>query len=168
MHCKFGQFFRSTVGIVLIGLLPAQAVEQPVPIPVTVAESDVFEVVARLEDEGLVLYVDRTDTNAPVLGAELEIEQNGQSSKAAFRAERGDYLVTDAAWLKPLRKPGTHALAMTVVAGSEADLLGADLVVAVAAAAPTEGSVDWRWGLLLVLGVLAMAGWMRRAKGAKA
>ena len=81
---KFGQF--ALLGAAL--LLSTRLFAAEGLIPVAVAESESFEVVARLQDEGLVFYIDRSDSNAPVLGAVLEVESAGKSAKATFRAER--------------------------------------------------------------------------------
>jgi hypothetical protein len=110
---KFGQIFLLTAALLLAGGLYAAEGQTPV----AVAESESFEAVGRLEDEGLVFYIDRSDSNAPVLGATLEVDSAGKSAKAVFRAERGDYLVADAEWLKPLRQPGQYPLGLTLIAG---------------------------------------------------
>lgn len=105
------------------------------PVPVVVAESETFEAVGRLEAEGMSWFIDRADSNAPVLNAALEVEANGKTVKAVFRPERGDYLIADEAWLKPLRAKGEYALALTLLAGEESDLLTADLHVEAPASA---------------------------------
>lgn len=162
---KFGQFGLLGAALLLTtSLFAAEGM-----IPTAVAESESFEVVGRLQDEGLVFYIDRSDSNAPVLGAVLEVESAGKSIKAAFRAERGDYLVADAEWLKPLRQPGEYPLGLTLIAGDESDLLSASLDVPADAA---SGSViaDWGWlgkggaGLVAVLGLFALS---RFRKGAR-
>ena len=53
MNFNFGHFFRSTVAFAL-AVPVALAADVPAPIPVAVAESEAFEVVGRLEDEGFV------------------------------------------------------------------------------------------------------------------
>lgn len=118
-------------------------------IPVAVAESESFEVVGRLQEEGLVFYIDRSDSNAPVLGATLEVELAGKSAKAVFRGEQGDYQVADAEWLKALRQPGEHALALTLLVGEESDLLGLNMDVHGESTATilTDGRGRWIAGL---------------------
>lgn len=126
--------------------LPALAAE--VPLPVVTAESEAFEVVGRLEAEGLILHVDRAPSNEPVLAATLEIEADGRSVTAVFRPVSGDYLIADGAWLAPLRQAGEHALALTLIAGEDSDLLSGELIVAAApAAAVASGG---RLGLVLL------------------
>lgn len=91
--------------------------------------SELFEIVGRLHADELSLFVDRFDSNAPVVGASVEIESGGHKANATFHADLGDYSVTDAALLTALKKPGGHALVLTVMAGDDADLLDATLVV---------------------------------------
>lgn len=129
---------KSTLLAVALLLAVRLAGAAPQVLPVAVAESEMFEAVGRLEAEGFSWYIDRADSNAPVLGAHLEVEANGRAVQAVFRPAQGDYLIADRAWLAPLRQPGEHALALTLVAGEESDLLSAEFhVEAVAADAPT-------------------------------
>ncbi len=175
---NFGLFFRLTVGPAVVSMLvgfllaaagPAWAVEGPAPQPVAVAESELFEVVARLGEDGLVLHVDRPDSNAPVLAAELELEHGGKAVKAVFRPAQGDYLVADRAWLQAFGQPGSYPLAMTVIAGEDSDLLSADLRVMATAEGPGAAAMDRRWGFALALLAAVAAGfWWRRRKGAQA
>ena len=166
---KIRLFFRLTAALLLTLPFSAQAGDVALPIPIVVAESESFEVVGRLDTEGFVFFVDRAASNAPVLNAALEVEQGGRKAKARFRNESGDYLIDDAAWLQPLRRPGEYALAFTLVAGDEADLLSADFVVSgpstAAAALPTAGG--WAAGIsgLALLLLLGGAWWRRRAHG---
>lgn len=164
MNFNFGHFFGLTAAFLLLGAAPARAADPAAPMPVAIAESEAFEVVGRLEDEGFVFYIDRADSNAPVLGAELEVETGGQSAKAVFRAERGDYLIADADWLKPLRQPGAYPLAMTLVAGADSDLLSADFdVPAPPAAAAGSAGLGSLLGGLAGLGLLVALLLRRRA-----
>ncbi|QRM19492.1 hypothetical protein GBK02_08810 [Dechloromonas sp. TW-R-39-2] len=137
-------------------------------IPVALAESDSFEVVGRLESEGLVFYVDRSDSNAPVLGAQLEIEQGGVSRKAVFRPEQGDYLVADGEWLKTLRQPGEHLLGVTLVAGEESDLLSLNLDVHAesTAAIKVDGWGSMLAGAAVLISLLGLLILSRFRKGA--
>ena len=142
------------------------AAEAPVAMPVAVAESDSFEVIGRLEASGFVFFVDRAASNAPVLNATLEVEQGGRKATARFRSESGDYLIDDAAWLAPLRQPGEYALAFTLLAGDEADLLTADFAVLAASTVATALPLFNGWaagisGLALLL--LLLGAWRRRA-----
>ena len=104
------------------------------------AHTEAFELVAELRTSELVILIDRYESNEPVLGARLEVERGALKAVAAFRAEQGDYAVTDAAMLKALAAPGEHGLVFTLVAGSDTDLLDGTLVVpAKAPAGATAG-----------------------------
>ena len=103
------------------------------------AKSEAFELVAQLRAGELAILIDRFETNEPVLGARLEVESGALKAVAAFRAEQGDYVVTDAALLKSLAAPGEHPLVFTLVAGKDSDLLDGTLVIA-RRATPTPGA----------------------------
>lgn len=142
------------------------AVDRVAPItPMVTAESEAFEIVGRLYGEGLVLHVDRAPDNAPVLGATLQVEFDGRSASAEFRAERGDYLIADAGWLAPLRAAGEHGLAFTLLAGEESDLLSGELSVPVELGVDPDGWAPVWWPLLLagLLGV-GIVVWRRRRR----
>ena len=91
-------------------------------------KSEAFELVAELRASELAILIDRYESNEPVLGAKLEVESGPLKAVAAFRAEQGDYVVTDAAMLKALAAPGEHGLVFTLVAGKDSDLLDGTLV----------------------------------------
>jgi hypothetical protein len=97
-------------------------------LPRVEAKSESFELVAELRPSELVIVVDRFESNEPVLGAQLEVESGSLKAVAAFRADQGDYAVTDAALLKALAAPGEHGLVFTLVAGKDSDLLDGTLV----------------------------------------
>jgi hypothetical protein len=138
-------------GLTAALLLPAHAA---VPLPVVVAESEAFEIVGRLDENSLVLHVDRAPTNAPVLGATLSVETGGKEIAAPFQAASGDYRIEDVAWLQPLRATGEHGLSFTLLVGDEADLLAGDLIVEAEASADTEAG----WTLSPLLGGALLAG----------
>lgn len=104
-------------------------------LPRVEARSETFELVAELRAGELAILVDRYESNEPVLGAKLEVESGPLKAVAAFRAEPGDYVVTDAALLKALAAPGEHGLVFTLVAGADSDLLDGTLVGTAAGAA---------------------------------
>ncbi|MCY7308542.1 MAG: hypothetical protein LH632_20890 [Rhodoferax sp.] len=97
-------------------------------LPRVEAKSETFELVAELRVSGLVILIDRYQSNEPVLGAKLEVESGALKAVAAFRSEQGDYVVTDAALLKTLAAPGQHGLVFTLLAGQDSDLLDGTLV----------------------------------------
>lgn len=166
---NFRQFFRFTAAAVWLAVASlAQAGEgDAAPVPKVLAVSEQFEAVGRLETNGLVFYVDRADSNAPVLNARLAVEFEGKSVDATFRPEQGDYLIADAAWLAPLRREGEHALALTLIAGEESDLLTGELDVHLGQKSGlTAAAIDARWlaagASLMVAGFLI---WRRRRGG---
>ena len=111
-------------------------------LPRVEAKSETFELVAELRTGELVIVVDRFESNEPVLGAQLEVESGSLKAVAAFRAEQGDYAVTDAAMLKALAAAGEHGLVFTLVAGKDSDLLDGTLVAAGGGGAAMAASND--------------------------
>lgn len=149
---------------------PATVLETTASVPTMRVESDQFEVVARLYDDELGLYIDRWASNAPVLNAEVEVEVNGHKAVAKFHADHGDYAVTDAALIESLHVEGEHALVFTIVAGEELDLLNGTLHVQ--AESPVVAikkhwrllSVGLGFGLILVIGCGLAVHHLRRAQ----
>lgn len=133
-----------------------------------------FELVATLQADGLSLFVDRYESNEPVQGATLEVESGPLKAAAVFRPEQGDYLVTDKALLQALAQPGPHSLVITLMAGSDGDLLEGTFGAAASPAPSTAAHAHWydsRWAHILftVLALLMLAAlfiaarrWMRR------
>lgn len=111
-------------------------------LPRVEAKSETFELVAELRAGELTIVVDRYESNEPVLGAKLEVESGALKAVAAFRAEQGDYAVTDAAMLKALAAPGEHGLVFTLVAGKDSDLLDGTLVSAAGRVVTTAAKND--------------------------
>jgi hypothetical protein len=106
----------------MVGMAPS--------LPRVEAATEAFELVAELRASELAIVVDRFQTNEPVLNARLEVESGALKAVATYRAEQGDYVVSDAALLKALAAPGEHALVFTLVAGADSDLLDGTLVQA--------------------------------------
>lgn len=104
------------------------------------AATDLFELVARLEGGALTVFINRFETNEPVLQAQVELETGPLKALAFYRGDLGSYEVRNPAFLKALGQPGTHPVVVTVTAGDEADLLEGRLQVAarhdVASSAP--------------------------------
>jgi len=98
-------------------------------VPKMEAQSELFELVARLSGGELSILIDRFATNEPVLKADVEVESGALKAKAKFHPDLGDYAVDDPAMLKLLSQPGEHAVVVTVVAGDDSDLLDAVLRV---------------------------------------
>jgi len=127
------------------------------------AHSDLFEIVGTLDHHGeLSLTLDRYATNEPVPDARIELESGSVKANAEFRPELGAYRFAANAF----GEPGSYPITLTVTAGSDVDLLAADLVVPPPepAAATDAPAVDRRlwWGAGGVLAVLALAFALRR------
>lgn len=133
------------------------------------AQSEDFELVAEVQGQALVLFLDRFDSNAPVVGAQVEVDTGGPPAMAAETAP-GVYRVAAGPWTQP----GRHALTVSVQAGDTADLLSATLDVPAAAAAtpaaplavgsPATISKRSLWALAGALALAALGGftWLRR------
>ncbi|MEF8714618.1 MAG: hypothetical protein V5B39_13860 [Accumulibacter sp.] len=113
--------------------------------------SEEVEMVGVLAGEELVIYLDRADNNAPIQGAQIEVEGQGIKGVATNLAD-GVYGLSAPA----LAQAGKYSLMMTVQAGQIADLLSADLLVeekVPAASADSHGDRQWWWiaGILLLI-----------------
>ncbi len=128
-------------------------------------QSETFEVVGRLQGGELSMLINRFASNKPVLNAKVEIESGTVKAIAKFHADLGDYAVDDAAMLKALSAPGDHPLVITVLSGSDADLLDVTLKVAAPVDEHAHGVPFWVW-LLPVGAAIAAAGvyYRRRAR----
>lgn len=131
------------------------------------AKTEQFELVATLGGGELSMLIDRFTTNEPVLDAQVEVESGGLKAKAPFHADLGDYAVADEAMLKLLSKPGEHALVITVIKGSESDLLDGTLKVSAAQSQATADAPSWSRRLAIGVAVLAIVlltvgAWRRR------
>lgn len=107
----------------------------PTPVSTTIAprvdaSSTVFEVIAVLRNEKLMIFVDRFVTNEPVTDATVEIETPAGMVKASANPD-GTYAVP-APWVK---KGGSLDLIFTVTAGADIDVLTGTLKL------PAEDSV---------------------------
>lgn len=87
------------------------------------ARSETFELVAHLREDELSMLINRFETNEPVLEAKVEVESGAVKAVAKFHSDLGDYAIDDPAFLKALKTPGAQALVITVLAGTETDLL---------------------------------------------
>ena len=130
--------------------------ETSAAVPTLTTQSESFEIVARLYDDELGLYIDYWNSNAPVLNAQVEVELNGRKALAEFHADHGDYAVSDPEMIKALHEEGEHALLFSIVAGNEVDLLTGELHVH--AESPVAAMVGGRslWLLAVVAAVLLL------------
>ena len=157
---------------------PGNAAAAGSALPRVDAKSEAFELVAQLRGGELAILIDRYETNEPVLGAKLEVESGALKAVANFRAEQGDYVVTEPALLKALSAPGEHPLVFTLVAGKDSDLLDGTLVMAKPAAAAAgndhghdgdghshgPGRVTWIGAGMAGLGLLSGIAWWRHRR----
>lgn len=127
------------------------------------AQSDMFEVVGRVQGGELSMLINRFATNEPVLDAKVEIESGATKAQAKFHADLGDYAVDDPAMLKALSLPGDHPVVITVLAGSDADLLDGTLTVSAPADDHGHGLPYWIWAAIVVA-VLAAGGFYYRLR----
>ena len=126
-------------------------------LPRFVAVSETFELVGVLKGKQLVLYLDRTDDNSPVRGAQIELDIAGTKFKAQKQGE-DEYEVV----LPEAPKPGVLVITATVTAGAESDLLGGELDLhddsqagAAVRARGWQEYAGWTAGGLVALGMLA-------------
>ncbi len=144
------------------------------------AKSEAFELVGYLRDDEFSMLVNRFETNEPVLDAKVEVETGALKAPAKFHSDLGDYAVDDAAFLKALKAPGTHAVVVTIIAGAEADLLDGTLQSAGATTGPGAHAHDdghghgipvaaWLAIALAAIGVLihALSRWPARKVAAR-
>lgn len=125
------------------------------------ARSDEFELVAVLDaEQRIVVTLDRFATNAPVGGARLEIDAEGQSAVAA-EASPGVYVAKIAALTQAA--PGMKLpLTIAIEAGDSADLLTTTLEIPAPAerdVATVRGGADsatWLMGAALLLAAVAV------------
>lgn len=124
--------------------------------------SELFELVAHLNEHALTVMANHYASNEPVLSGELEVESGELKAKAAFDQESGAFVVADAALLKQLAQPGSHPLVFTLSSGEEIDLLAGELVVsdaqrqALAEHDHGHGAGRWWWGLLAAVVLAAV------------
>jgi hypothetical protein len=133
-------------------------------LPRFAAVSETFELVGVLDGKQVTLYLDRFADNAPVRGAQIELDIAGAKFKAeAAKGQPGEdtYQVT----LKDAPTPGVLPITATVTAGSEADLLAGELDLheeahteAPAHARSWTALAGWAAGGLLALAVLVLGG----------
>jgi hypothetical protein len=135
---------------------PHAAGAAPMGAPRLEAATDSFEMVGRLENGALTLFVNRFETSEPVLQAEVELESGDHKAAAAFHPEQGSYVLSDPALLQALSQPGSHPVVVTVTSGDEADLLEATLQVAAGPEAKKTQKLPLGTALAGVLGLGAV------------
>jgi cobalt-zinc-cadmium efflux system membrane fusion protein len=117
--------------------------------PRVVAVSERYQLVAIVEGEVLVIYLDRADDNSPVTAAAIEVSLNGETHKVEPQQKNATYEVT----APLLRKPGQHEVLVTIAEGDVNDLLVGTLTIPPAGA----DAAAVRHGLGEALAEVAMA-----------
>ncbi len=180
---------RALAACVAVGLAAHAAAHEghdhgaPAPVaapaggPRFAAATGTFELVGALEGRRLVLWLDRADSNAPVVGATIELDLGG---RALVAKPDGDVYVAE---LDAPPAPGTLPVAATVVAGTDADVLAGELRIEPSAADAGGPATATRWpggigdrdtlrlavvgtGAALVAGLLGWAAGRRRRAAA--
>lgn len=130
------------------------------------AATETFEMVGRLENGALTLFINRFETSEPVLLAKVDLESGDQEATAEFRADQGTYVVSEPKLVQALGQPGSHPLVVTVTSGDEADLLEATLVVAAVKSTEVREKLPLNPALAgaLGLGALGVGGFVLRKK----
>lgn len=98
--------------------------------PRVTAASPLFELVGVAGDGALTIYLDRFDTNEPVVGATIDVETPAGPVTATADAE---IYRLDAPWMA---EPGDYEVLFTVTAGSDIDFLTGTLVIPAPPIAP--------------------------------
>ena len=138
-------------------------------LPRFAAVSEAFELVGVLNGKQITLYLDRAADNAPVTGAQIELEIAGAKLKAQKHDGHEDaYEVVLAA----APKPGVLPITATVTAGQEVDLLAGELDLHEAAHADEAAHVhSWKeyagWAAAAVAAIAVLALVARRIAGAR-
>jgi len=118
------------------------------------ARSEELEVVGVLSDKRLLIYLDRADNNAPIQGAQIEVEGPGIKGVSTGLAD-GVYVLSAAT----LAHAGKYPLTLTVQAGEVADLLSVDLQVGEEpSVAPADSNADRKWWLIAGISLLTLFG----------
>ena len=115
--------------------------------PTLTAVSENYELVGIVQSGQMTVFLDRFESNAPVVDAELEFDIAGTVVKAV-RNPDGTYLVN---LPKSLNLKNSTPVTVTVLASSGADLLSGELV-AINPASQLSSSIIWI--LLMLTGLL--------------
>ena len=91
--------------------------------PRATAASPLFELVAVVSGTQLVVYLDRFETNSPVIGATIDVETPAGPVSAV---QDGEVYLLEAPWAA---KPGTYELLFTIAAETDIDFLTATLTI---------------------------------------
>ena len=154
--------------------------------PRAVATSENYQLVAIVEGETLVIYLDRATDNAPVTEARIEITLDGKPYTAE-RQRNGTYEIS----APMLKTPGAYEVLASITEGGKSDLLVGSVTVPKSGGqnpaahsifdhiplwgsglGRTQGSQPAGWpgiiGAGLVLSLAALLFWRRTKRGARA
>jgi hypothetical protein len=93
--------------------------------PTLTAVSENYELVAIVQGRQMTVYLDRFESNAPVIDADLDFDFSGTGAKATRNAD-GTYSV---ALPKNVDLKNTMPVTITILAAAGPDLLSGDLVI---------------------------------------
>ncbi|WP_291994922.1 LPXTG cell wall anchor domain-containing protein [Candidatus Accumulibacter sp. ACC003] len=134
---------------------PPPALSQSVAPRASAATAD-FEVVAALEEQKLLIYVDRFASNEPVSAAKVEVAGDLAAVQGvASETSPGTYVIALAAELPAAR----HPLTISIETSDNADLLSLLLDTSQPASSAAAHSHDWsEWTVWLLAAALLLAG----------
>jgi len=135
-------------------------------LPRFTAVSELFELVGVVNGKQITLYLDRFGDGSPVKDAKLELELGGVKVPVESHAE-GEFEAT----LTQELKPGVVAVAATVMAGEESDLLAGELDLHDEAAVTEAHRHDWKeylaWGVAILAGLVLLVAIARRVRASR-
>lgn len=144
----------------------APAVAGGPALPRFAAVSDLFELVGVVNGKQITLYLDRFADGSPVKDAKLELELGGIKIPVESHAE-GEFEAT----LTQELKPGVVAVAATVMAGEESDLLAGELDLHEEAATNETQRHGWQetltWGVAGLAGLVLLIAIGRRVRASR-
>lgn len=137
---------------------PKLAMQEAAPRVVAATES--FEIVGVLDASGVTLYLDRSDTTAPVTDATISADVGG-STLTAKADGQGTYRL-EGSWAE---QSGRHDFVFTVASGDEVDLIAGSLVVPEGVSQQRVQFGQLAWGGSTALLVAGLAGfWLLRRR----
>lgn len=135
-------------------------------LPRFTAVSELFELVGVVNGKQITLYLDRFGDGSPVKDAKLELELGGVRVPVESHAE-GEFEAT----LTQELKPGVVAVAATVMAGDESDLLAGELDLHDEAAITEAHRHDWKeyltWSIAGLAGLALLIAIARRVRASR-
>jgi hypothetical protein len=144
----------------------APAVAGGPALPRFTAVSELFELVGVVNGKQITLYLDRFTDGSPVKDAKLELELGGVKVPVESHAE-GEFEAT----LTQELKPGVVAVAVTVIAGEESDLLAGELDLHDEVAVVEAPSHDWKeyltWSIAGLVGLALLIAIARRVRASR-